>query len=280
MPHEDHFDAGDGLTLMARCWQPSHQPRGAVVFVHGICEHGGRYAHLAEALCTRGFAVDLIDLRGHGKSSGEPILIRRFDDYLDDLELVLDRVRRRLPGLPLFLVGHSMGGAVVTRLAMTRQPAIDGLVLSAPSVRVAGNLFPILRHLASLCSYLLPRLRLVRMGSRTLSRDPQVVADFDGDPLVWHGKFPVRTGAEILRTARQIQAGAGQLNVPLLILHGTGDFVTDPGGSRLLYDHAASEDKTLKLYSGLYHDLFHEPEQAQIIGDVLGWLEAHTDGVA
>ena len=116
------------------------------------------------------------------------------------------------------------------------------------------------------------------IGSRFLSRDPAVVQDFRDDPLVCHGKFPTRTGAEILATGQQILDAAATLRVPVLLLHGTGDRVTDPGGSQLLFDRATAADKSLKLYPGLYHDLFHEPEHRQITADVLQWLTQHCAG--
>lgn len=244
-----------------------------MVLVHGICEHGGRYAPVAERLCRQGYALYAMDLRGHGHSDGERLLIAAFDDYLDDLDTLLQRIAAEQPGRPLFLLGHSMGGAVVTRFVLRRRPPISGLILSAAALRIAGNVFPVLRKLARLFSRLWPRLRLVRLGSRMLSRDPQVVAEFRSDPLVFQGNFPVRTGAEILDAAQDIQGQMEAIDVPLLILHGTGDYVTDPRGSWDLYARSRSSDKTLRLYQGLYHDLLHEPEWEQIADEILAWLD-------
>jgi acylglycerol lipase len=168
-----------------------------------------------------------------------------------------------------------MGGAIVARLGIERPPKVRGLILSAPAVCVGGHVFPVLRHLASVASWLWPTLRLTRMGCSFISRDPAVVADFKNDPLVFHDCFPVRTGNEILRSAKQIQNGARQIKLPLLVLHGTGDIVTDPRGSRLLVSRASSSSKTLQLYTGLYHDLFHEPERDQVIADLVAWIEEH-----
>lgn len=270
---EAYYPAGDGAELFYRRWLPKAGClRGVVVLVHGVCEHGGRYDALARTLVGGGLAVYAADLRGHGRSPGARIAIRAFDDYLDDQQRLLDLALRAHPGQPLFLLGHSMGGAIVLRLVQTRAPAVRGIVLSAPSVCVAGSMFRILRHLAWLVSRLFPWLRLVRVGSGNLSRDPAVVQDFRDDPLVYHGKFPARTGAEILAAGPRILDDAGLLRVPLLLLHGTGDRVTDPAGSQRLFDRAAAADKGLRLYPGLYHDLFHEPEYRQITAEVLQWL--------
>lgn len=275
MPYEeDDLSAPDGLRLHENRWLPESDPTAVVVLVHGIIEHSGRYAEVAAELNRHGYAVYAMDLRGHGKSAGDRILIRSFDQYTADLELFLDRVRAHQPGKPLFLFGHSMGGAIVALFAVTRRPNLRGLILSAPALRVGGGMFPVLRRLAGVFSYLLPRLKLVRMSFRLASRDPEVVAQLKSDPLVYHGRFPVRTGAEILRAARRIQDRMEAVELPLLLLHGTGDLVTDPEGSRQLHARAGSADKTLKLYKRLYHDLLHEPEKEQITADLIQWLNA------
>jgi acylglycerol lipase len=277
MPHhEDRFTAGDGTGLYEQSWLPERETVAAVAIVHGINEHSGRYGRLAEELNRRGYAVYAMDLRGHGRSDGPRALVRSFEQYLDDVEAFLRRVASRQPGKPVFLLGHSMGGAVVAWLGITRTPAVRGIILSAPAVRIGGEVFPVLRHLAALVSLVWPTLRLVRMGYGRISRDPAVVEAFRNDPLVFHGRFPVRTGAEILRVAKLIQAGANRLTLPLLILHGTGDAVTDSQGSRILVARAGSADKTLRLYSGLYHDVFNEPERDQVVADLVAWLDGHA----
>ena len=220
-------------------------------------------------------------------------------------------VRAREPGKPLFLFGHSMGGTIAAQWAITRpsdlrglpgtgpffgektpfadrrlaenmdlspsaarQEDLRGLVLSGPASRIGRGLFPLLRHLAALLSLLAPRMPVVRLGSWRISRDPAVVEDFRRDPLVFHNRFPVRTGAEILAAMRFIGRNMPLLRTPLLILHGTGDCICNVEGSRQLHARAGSADKTLRLYAGLYHDLFHEPERAEVLADLLAWLDA------
>lgn len=274
MPHrEERMPGHDGLDLFAQCWLPQGEPRAAVALLHGFTEHSGRYADVAGRLNRSRYAVYAMDLRGHGKSAGRPVAVDSFDQYVADIELFVESVRRRTSPRPLFLFGHSMGGTIVARLVVTRQPDVRGMVLSAPAVRVGSHLFPLLRRLAWLVSRVFPKLRLVGVGARFVSRDPKVVAQFRTDPLVFHGRFPVRTGAEILRAAQQVQDAAGRIRLPLLVLQGTGDRVVDPQGSRLLHDRAASADKTLRLYPGLYHDLLHEPEREQVQADLIAWLD-------
>ena len=273
---EDHLQTSDNLVLYEHRWLPEGDVRAVVVFMHGFTEHSGRYAELAEALSRHGYAFWAMDLRGHGKSQGQPVFVRAFDKYLDDLDLLLARVRAEMPGRPLFLMGHSMGGAIVLLSALQRKSQVAGVVASAAPVRIGGAVFPLLRHAAAALSRMFPRLRVISMGSSMLSRDRNVVEHFRNDPLVFHGRFPVRTGHELLRASRRIRRRMDALRVPLLILHGTGDVITNPEGSRRLYNRVASADKTLKLYDGLYHDLFHEPEREEVIADVIAWLEART----
>lgn len=273
MPHfEERFAGHDGLELHEHCWLPRSPASAAVVVVHGINEHAGRYARLAKTLNEQGYAVYAMDLRGHGRSAGSRAMVYSFVEYLADLDVLFARVREREAGKPLFLFGHSMGGTIAARFAVTRKPAFFGLILSAPAVRIGANVFPLLRHFAGIVGRLLPRLRVVRLGCRYISRDPQVVEAFKNDPLVFHGRFPVRTGAEIFRAAKRVETEAAALTLPLLILHGTADAACDVEGSRVLHLRAGSHDKTLCLYEGLYHEVLSEPERDRVLGDLIAWM--------
>jgi acylglycerol lipase len=280
MPYEERwFATFDGLRLRVRSWSPAKAPSAVLVLVHGFTEHSGRYTHLAEHLCQRGHAVSAIDLRGHGLSQGDRAWVRSFDDYLADVDGFIGQVREQYPGKPLFVLGHSMGGTIVVLLAIDRRLAATGAIVSGAELKMPPHLFPALRRLAGLISPVLPRLRLVRLGMTRLSRDPQVVADFAADPLNFHGRFTVRIGAEILRAVGRIAVRMEDVRVPLLILHASADAVADVEGARQLFARAGSADKGLKIYEGLYHDLFHEPEKDLVVADVVEWLEAraHSD---
>lgn len=258
-------------------WRPQDPPRAVVVLVHGFCEHAGRYAGLAARMNQSGIAVTAGDLRGHGRSPGPRIWVRRFDEYVDDAAEDLVRAGTRFPGLPVFLMGFSMGGLIALRIALYRGIEVRGLVLASPAVMVGQDIAPWLRHVAPLASLLVPWLRLVRVNARYLSHDPRVVAEFDNDPLCFHGRFPVRTGVELLVASEQVRADLSRLSLPLLALHGTDDRLTDPEGSRLACQQAVSADKTLKLYPGLCHDLFHDPQGEPAINDLLAWLSERCD---
>jgi len=272
--YEDQLPTQNGSTLFNQYWVPRQAATATVAVVHGFTEHGGRYAALAEALTSRGYSVHALDLRGHGRSGGQRVFIHRFDEYLDDVAWFLQCVRDREPGKPLFVFGHSMGGTIAALLAACRQPEWAGMALSAPAVSVGRKVFPMLRRIAPLVGWMFPRLRVARLGSRFLSRDPAAVASFQADPLVFQDRFPVRTGIELLHAAARVQKLAPKLQTPLLVMQGTGDWVVDHQGARLLFDRAGSADKTLRMYEGLYHELLSEPERDEVVADLIAWLDA------
>ena len=273
MPHlEDSFQTDDGLILHEYGWLPDDEPAAVLLLVHGVVEHCGRYAEMAAVLNRHGVAVHGFDLRGHGRSEGDRVWVNRFDRYVADLGGYVDRVAGRHSNTLPFLFGHSMGGTIAGLFAVQRPDAVAGLVLSAPALIVPDERFPFLRRLAAVGSVLFPRLRLARLGGSMMSSDPEVVAQFQADPLVFHGRMPTRTGYEILQAGKRLLRQSERLTVPLLILHGTADVVTSPDGSRQLHTRSESTDKTLKLHDGLYHDLPREPKKAQIFADMAQWL--------
>jgi len=269
----------DGLRLFTRHWRPAGPSRAAVALVHGYAEHSGRYDHLAATFADLGVATYAFDLRGHGQSDGRRAYVDHFDRYLDDLGLFLDAVRGEAPG-PLFLFGHSMGGLISLSFVLNREPELQGLLLNAPALQVNPDLAPLLRRFARFLGWIAPTVPTVRSPQGAISRDPDVVADAEADPLSYHGRIPARTGAELLRVGEEIQQRLAELTTPFLVLHGTGDQLATPTWSRRLYERAAVDDKTIHLYDGLYHETFNEPEQDQVLRDLRDWLAAHLPNAA
>lgn len=266
----------DGTRLFTQRWQ-ADAARAAVLLVHGYAEHSGRYAHVARYLQARGTSVYTYDQRGFGRSDGRRALVTSFDRLLDDLQRVIDRTRRHLSDdVPLFLMGHSMGGAVCALYAIERTQAFQGLILSSPAVEVDDDIAPVLRHLAGVIGRLAPTLPTIRTPDDAISRDPAVIAAAEADPLNYHGRVLAGTGAAFLRAAQRIQTHMAAIALPLLVFHGTADKLTDPGASRMLYEQARSPDKTLNLYDGLYHETLNEPEKEQVLADIVDWLDARV----
>lgn len=275
-PSENCFTGHGGLPLFERSWMPTGRPRAAVVLIHGLIEHSGCHAGMAYQLVRQGFSVHAMDLRGHGRSEGSRCDIRSFDDYLLDLDVFFQRASATAGGRPLFLMGNSMGGLIVTVWAILRQPRIRGLILSGPLLALADGLYPRLRHFAAVTAAVAPTLRVARISFDQLSRMYQVVDRLRDDPLMFHGRITVRVAAEILRAMKIASRKALALSVPLLILHGSQDQICDPAGSLALYRNAGCADKTFHLYEGFYHEVFDEPQGDRVLADLTTWLDRHV----
>lgn len=273
------FSGAGGLALFGQWWRPASGPaRATLVVMHGLKDRSGRYAGLARLLVARGFAVYAFDLPGHGRSAGDRVAVGSFDDYVTDLCRWIVRTRTREPGRPLFLMGHSMGGAVAALLVATRDVHIDGLILSGAALRL--DVWPITVALTRGLVEVAPGAPALSLDNRDFSSDPRAVAAMSADPLIYQDAGPAHTAAELVEADRRIWAGVGRFDMPLLLLHGSADRLTSPRGSRDLYDRAPARDKTLVIYRGFFHDLLHEPGGARVAARIEGWLEGHSGGAA
>ncbi len=270
---EGSFKTYDGLNLFEQRWQPATEPKAVIVIIHGYAEHSGRYAHVAEYLVNHGYAVETFDLRSHGKSSGKNTQIKSFDEFLSDVDLFLTRVKERHPNTKLFLLAHSMGGTITTLFAITRKPDIKGIILSGATLKLSDEISPLLVRMSSIIGKILPKLPTIKLDGNAVSRDPEIVQKYNTDPLNYRGGIPARTGAEFNRAIKLIQKQMELVTLPLLILSGTADRLSDPEGSKQLYERAQSKDKTLKLYEGLYHEILNEPEKEKVLGDIVAWMD-------
>ncbi len=274
IPTEATFTTADNYDIYEQTWS-CKEAKGVVLVTHGIAEHSGRYTRVAQSLVDSGYTVVGFDLRGHGNSAGKRSYIDSFQDYLNDLQEVLNRTKTSYQDLPLFLFGHSMGGGIVALFTIERNPEVEGILLSGPSVKVSDDISPFLQKISGVISAILPKLPVVKLESAGISRDPEVVAAYDTDPLNYRGGVPARTGAELLKATKTITARSRVIDLPILILHGSADKISDVSGSEMLYTNVSSSDKTLKIYEGLYHEILNEPEQDEVKTDMINWLNAH-----
>jgi acylglycerol lipase len=262
-----------GVKLFDQWWQPAAgAPRAVLIVVHGLKDHSSRYGELANRLAEHGYAVRAFDLRGHGSSEGARVYVSDFDEYAQDLDAFVKLAR--IPGKPLFVLGHSMGGAIATDWVLTRKPQLDGLILSGAALRADVSGFT--RAVTRFFGVVAPRLAVFSLDLDKFSRDPEVIAQCKADPLVDQGNGPARTAAQLLNAIGFIDDHMEEVTVPLLVMHGGADAITPPDGSRELMRRARSADKTLKIYDGLYHDLLHEPEKEQVMADVAAWMDARV----
>jgi len=238
-------------------------------------EHSARYQALARFFVGYGCAVAGLDHNGHGRSAGRPGDVRAFDDYVSDLARCHGILAERYPGLPVFLLGHSMGGLVAGCYLLEAQQRFAGAILSGAAIRTAGHPGKVLLLIIRVLALLAPRLGLKQLDAKGVSRDPEVVRQYAADPLVYHGRLGARLLREFFSAIGRLERQASNLTLPLLILHGGEDSMVVPEGSRLLYDRAGARDKTLKIYPGLFHEIFNEPEREAVLLDVVNWIDAH-----
>jgi acylglycerol lipase len=260
-----------GLRIRYRTWLPAGPPTGVVVIAHGFAEHSGRYAPVAARLVADGLAVRAPDHRGHGLSEGKRTSVVRFDDYVDDLTTVVEQAREEWASRRVILLGHSMGGLIALRLAVRAGVPIDGLVVSAPAA-CPRDVSRLTLTVGRALSRLAPNTGVLRLPLNRISRDPAVVDAYNHDPLVFRTPIRARLGAEMLTAMDRVEAGLPELRTPLLVMQGTADGLVDPGCGPHVYERAGSADKTLKMYDGLWHEIFNEPERDHVLDDLATWV--------
>lgn len=269
---EGQFKGLRNLNLYYQCWLPSNEFKTILLIVHGLAEHSGRYTNLVNYFVPRGYAVYGFDQRGHGKSDGLRGYVDKFSNFVNDLNTFLSIVHSRQHDARIFMVGHSIGGTIAAAYAIFHQDDFDGLILSGATLKVGAGVSAGLIIAARVLSLLLPKAGLYVIDATAVSRDKGVVSAYVSDPLVYRGKIRARLGIELIKAMETLQRQMPKICLPILVLHGTADQLSDPEGSKILYARVSSRDKTLKLYEGFYHEIFNEPECGQVFADVEAWL--------
>jgi acylglycerol lipase len=276
---EGSFAGVGGLKIFTRAWQPpAGEPRAVVVIVHGFNSHSEHYLWTGEQFASHGLAVYALDLRGRGRSEGDRYHVEKIEDYLADVDTLVEQARAANPGLPVFLLGHSAGGVISCVYTLDHQAKLAGLIcesfaheLPAPEIALA-----ILKGL----SHIVPNAHVLKLDNNGFSRDPQVVEALNSDPFVKDEVQPTGTIAAMLRGDERLKHGGfGQITLPVLIMHGTEDKVTRPSGSQEFYAQAGAVDKTLKLYEGHFHDLLNDVDKEIVMADIQAWIDARIPAV-
>jgi alpha-beta hydrolase superfamily lysophospholipase len=266
---EGSIFSSDGLRLSYRERVLPHETAHVVV-VHGVAEHSGRYRGLEDLFVDHGIGVSLMDLRGHGQSDGRRVWAPSFESYLEDLDIFLSHARSH--SRRVFLLGHSLGGLIALRFAETRRSELQGLIISGAALKpTIAPPAPVvwLLELLNRVSSATPIPGLVK--PRQLSRDPDVIRRYVNDPLVPR-HLTTGLGLATMDAARRGLADAGLVEVPTLILHGGADSVVHPDGSQELLSGLQVSDKQLRVYPGLYHEIFNEPQREDVLRDVVAWI--------
>ncbi|WP_405846459.1 alpha/beta fold hydrolase [Streptomyces sp. NBC_01518] len=264
----EHVLSGTRGTITAHEW-PHERPLHLALVAHGYGEHLGRYAELAAALRAHGAAVFGPDHQGHGASAGERVLIEDFEDVVTDLHAVADLARATHPGVPLVLIGHSMGGLIASRFAQRYGDELAALVLSVPVIgawELPGRLLA------------LDEIPDVPVSPAALSRDPGVGAAYAADPLVWHGPMKRPTLEAFAQTLKTVGESGDIGGLPLLWLHGADDRLVPLAGSRVGVERLNGGELTERVYAGARHEVFHETNRAEVFADLIRFLDGVLNG--
>jgi len=269
---ESELTAGDGTRLFAQSWVPDADAIGAVAIVHGLGEHSGRYAEVAEALGRARYAVMGFDLRGHGRTGGQRGHVGNYGVLLDDIGLLIEKAPDLCGRLPVFLYGHSLGGNLVLNYALRRQPQIAGLVVASPLLRLTSAPPLWKRMLGRVMNRIGPRFSLQgRIDPQDLSHDPSAIRLLEQDPLV-HRRVSARLGTAMLDTGQWALDNAGGLALPTLLMHGSADPVTSPDASAE-FARRAGDKCAFRVWEGLYHELHWETKRDAVIQVIIDWLQ-------
>lgn len=268
----------DGLKLFTKSWKPKGEIRSFIFICHGFGEHCSRYQWLAETLTEQGFLVFAHDHVGHGNSHGERAQISNFDIYVRDVFHHVDKVTANNSGLPIFLFGHSMGGAISVLAAMQRPEFFTGIVLSAPAIMANPETATACKvFFGKIAACLCPSVQVVPpIDPKVLSHDSAQVMAYKNDPLIWHRGMKAGWASQMLNTMSKITDQMHTFEWPFIVLQGDADELTMCEGAIRLEEKAKSNDKTIKIYRGYYHELLNEVRRdAEVVmKDIVQWISA------
>lgn len=263
--------------LYCQRWEPQGNKRAVVLVVHGMGEHCQRYQVLADTLAAAGIAVCSFDLPGHGQSPGTPGYVEHFSDHVDAVVQYRQQINDYCQDLPVFLLGHSMGGLISILTLLRVQDQFSGCILSGAAIMSPLQPGMMQMLLIRLLSLVAPKAGVLQLDASGVSRDPAVVEHYVNDPLVHHGKASARLVKELFDSMAIAQSGGKDITLPMLLMHGGADSMAAADGSRLLHERLASSDKTLTIYDDLFHEIFNEPEGPAIHAAVVDWILSRSE---
>lgn len=273
-----HIERNKGRKLFLRIWKPDNTEtklKGIILIAHGYAEHSGRYNYTAKYLTDKQYAVYAPDHYGHGRSEGVKADVPDFRIFVEDLLSVLSKIQVLEKDKSIFLLGHSMGGAISTILASGAGNSLKGLILTGASIRIDGGVSDFVKSISKVIAFIAPHLPLVDFAVEGISKDPEVVEGYKNDPYNYNGKVRARMGREMLRSEELITKKLlSEISIPTLILHGGKDPLVNPECSKIIYSNISSKEKEIKILDNLYHEILNEPEKDEVL-DIIGkWLDA------
>ena len=268
-----------GRKVFLRSWHPVNKMeiKGIVLIAHGYAEHSGRYDYTAKYFTDKQYAVYAPDHYGNGRSDGVKADVPDFNLFVTDLQFVLKTIKKLENNKPVYLLGHSMGGAISTILASKEGDEIKGLILSGASIRIDGGVSDLVKSISKFIAVIVPYLPLVEFAVEGLSRDPEVIETYKSDPYNYNGRVRARMGREMLRSEEIITEDLlSKITIPTLILHGEKDPLVNPECSRIINSNISSSDKEMRILENLYHEILNEPEKDEVLKIIGNWLDARN----
>lgn len=274
LPAEERYDGKGGLKIAYRTWKPAGAAKAVLVIVPGFNSHSGFYNWTAQQFAADGYVVYGVDLRGRGVSDGERFYVDDIEDYVADVDGVVDIAKAANPGKKMFMLGHSAGGVTSVIYAIDHQEKLAGLICESFAYKTPAPDFA-LAALKGL-SHVFPHAQVVALANKDFSRDSTAVDAMNADPLIAHETQPTKTMASLARADDRLTREFGKVTLPVFICHGTADKATKPAGSQIFFDQTGSSDKTLKFYEGHYHDMLNDIGKEQVLGDMMAWTDARV----
>ena len=272
-----HFKNISGSNNYYQFWLPNENPDQILLVVHGFAEHGGRYKNLIDHFLPLNYAIYALDHVGHGNSDGYRYYVDSIFDFVDSIKKLTEIVKVSHPNKQVFILGHSMGGLLTSLALIDHQEEYEGAILSAPLIKNYGYISPVLIFITRILSVVLPKFGVNSIDAEYISRDPKVVKDYLNDPLISiKSKITAKLAIELINGMKFVLDNAYKITLPIKIFQGMGDVIVDPGGAQLLYDAISSDDKKIKHYDILFHEILNEPEKKDVLKDIEYWLEAHV----
>ena len=266
------WETNDKYQIFSQKWIPAESPKAVILIVHGLGEHSSRYQHMAQFFNSQQYSVYSFDQRGHGKSSGPRGDIPSYKVAGDDIDQLIKTVQKDYPSIPIFLYGHSLGGAIVLYYGLTRSSQIKGIICTSPGLASGVPLPPLKMGLAKILAAVAPKTAINNgLDVENLSHDQRVIDAYKNDPLV-HPMISARLGMELISKGPWMIENASQFKYPLLLLQGELDHLVDPKMTSNFTRAADSKKVQFKQFPGLFHEMHNEINNTEFLNTITDWL--------
>jgi alpha-beta hydrolase superfamily lysophospholipase len=269
---EYKWKSKDGINLYAQAWKPDEQTDAAICYVHGFGSHSGRYRNFAQKFTQYNIGVLAIDYRGHGKSNGKRGYIKKYDELLFDVEVLIKNAKKVFPKTPIFLYGHSMGGNIVLNLLLKNNISLKGAIASSPWIKLSYRPKRTKVVLSVIISKLIPKfVKKLKLNPDILTKDENAKQAYLNDPLV-HSYMSPKLYLNSVKAGKNIISNKHKINIPLLLMHGNKDKLTSCNATKSIAKNT-SQTTQLKIWNNYYHELHNEKNNEPVFQFVLDWIK-------